>query len=50
MGIEGINHMGIFGFFDDKKIKKELKAANEQIALLQKKLKEAEKETTSFMI
>ena len=43
MGIEGINHMGIFGFFEDKKIKEELKAANEQIALLQEKLKEAEK-------
>ena len=43
MDIEGINHMGIFGFFEDKKIKEELKAANEQIALLQEKLKEAEK-------
>ena len=35
--------MGIFGLFEDKKIKEELKAANEQIALLQEKLKEAEK-------
>ena len=43
MGIEGINHMGIFGIFEDKKIKEELKTANEQIALLQEKLKEAEK-------
>lgn len=43
MDIEGINYMNIFGLFEDKKTKEELKTANEQIALLQKKLNEAEK-------
>lgn len=48
LGIEGENNMGIFGFFEDKKTKEELMAANAKIEQLEKQLEEKTKENAEL--